>query len=173
MKIVKKLISKINDLTKIKSNALPKKLSATIRVALDDLAKVEKGSRFVVNMGTWFSRYYPSEPCQVCFAGAVMAKSLGCKASLIPNAINEISPTNFSPAIQKKLHALNRVRSYSVRSAVDTFYGDSSPQAKKFFTTNAELAISNTVAYVDYDADPEWWREGMNKIADHLESIGL
>ncbi len=53
---------------------LPKKPSALIRLALDDLRKVERSKKYVVDMGTYHEPEY--DGCHVCLAGAIMAKTL-------------------------------------------------------------------------------------------------
>ena len=53
---------------------LPSKPSDLIDLAVDDLERVEKDKRFVVDMGTYNS--HEAGKCHVCFAGSVMAKSL-------------------------------------------------------------------------------------------------
>lgn len=70
---------------------LPKKPSALILLALDDLAKAERSPRYRVDMGTYHGgsenlpQYDPATckvtrpkaaPCVVCLAGSVMAFSL-------------------------------------------------------------------------------------------------
>lgn len=167
----KTLITKLRDLLKIPAKTLPSKLSATIRVALDDLEKIERSSRFGVNMGSWFQRN--EEQCQVCFAGSVMAKTLGVSLRVLndkDNPSGEISPLEFKPAIRRKLFALNNVRAYSVALAVKQFYGEHSRSVDKF-----EGSDFNTydLTWVGYEEAPILWRQNMNKIADRLERIGL
>ena len=50
-------------------------LSAVIRVALDDLARVESDPRYKVNMTQWHRPI--AGVCHVCLAGAIMAETLG------------------------------------------------------------------------------------------------
>lgn len=54
---------------------LPDKLSDLIELALSDLAKVERSKRYAVDMK--FFHRPKGGTCHVCFAGAVMAKTLG------------------------------------------------------------------------------------------------
>jgi hypothetical protein len=65
---------------------LPDKLSDLIEVAVKDLEAVEQDPHYVVNMDTWHraeaqefrigQQVFEKEPCTVCLAGAVMAKTL-------------------------------------------------------------------------------------------------
>lgn len=169
-------INSINDLRKVPASALPRKLSATIRVALNDLKKVENSKRFSVDMGSWFSKYQPNRPCHVCFAGAVMANTLKLPLSALRyqregmTFYNEVHPGSFNDRIRDKLKALNCVRSYNISRAVDTFYGVDSPQTQKY---NAHDRVAIEGFYPAYEEDPEAWHRNMLRIADHLESIGL
>lgn len=171
----KKLITRISDLFKVKSEALPKTLSGTIRVALEDLEKVEHGARFKVNMGTWFSRYEPGEPCQVCFAGSVMAKTLGCSVRLLGNedGTGSLALRHFRPTVRRKLNSLNLVREYCIAAAIDGFYGENSRAAKRFFDTNGTRQITEGLSFVDYETNPVQWRDNMSLIANRLEAAGL
>ncbi len=54
----------------------PKKLSRLIRLALADLAKVERSKKYVVDMTWSWHSPQPSGKCAVCLAGSVMAKTL-------------------------------------------------------------------------------------------------
>lgn len=89
---------------------LPNKPSELIRVALDDLRKVERSPLYRVDMGEYHT---PNGKCAVCFAGAVMAKSLGTPPSQMA------WPETFGAATAKKLEALNALRTGWVESALD------------------------------------------------------
>ena len=84
------------------TDTLPDTLSDLLTVALDDLAKVEADPRYAVAMKDWH-RPYSTGRCNVCLAGAVMAKSLGCP-------IARIDPYELGQQIKTKLHVLNSLR---------------------------------------------------------------
>lgn len=91
---------------KKKQVSLPDKPSALIRLALRDLEKVEKvPAHYRVGMDEAFHCGMDgSEPCVVCFAGAVMAKTLGAGWK---------DPTIYVgsfPENSKKLHSLDYFR---------------------------------------------------------------
>jgi hypothetical protein len=64
---------------KKKQTKLPDKPSALIRLALRDLEKCERSKRYGINMAEW---HKPNGVCEVCLAGAVMAKTLSVPANV-------------------------------------------------------------------------------------------
>ena len=90
-----------------KITALPDKPSDLIDLALRDLETVENSKKYLVDMGTWHQANHSSDPwslCAVCFAGSVMAQSLG----VVPD--KNYLPADFPPFICCKLEALNSFR---------------------------------------------------------------
>ncbi len=83
---------------------LPKKPSALIRLALDDLRKVERSKKYKVNMNVYHIPF--DSICNVCLAGAVMAKTL----KIPPYSVS--STFNFNEG--DKLRAINWLRCGSV-----------------------------------------------------------
>ena len=55
---------------------LPDKLSDLFTVALDDLERCIADPRYEINMRDWISLNTSTKKCEVCMAGAVMAKTL-------------------------------------------------------------------------------------------------
>ena len=57
---------------------LPNKPSELIRLAIKDLSAVEKLKEYKVDMHTWHEapNDYNYYKCQVCFGGAVMARTM-------------------------------------------------------------------------------------------------
>lgn len=177
------------DLKKIPAAALPRKLSETIRVALTDLASVERSPRFIVDMGTWFQRSDPEDrqtPCEVCFAGSVMARTLGVSFKILsertanpefptsPYMRGGVTPEAFKQSIRRKLAALNRVREYNVVGAAESFYGKDSRAHTKLVNAIESYEISfPTGTNPSYEIDRDAWGHNMAKIADRLEAIGL
>lgn len=89
-------------------NKLPNTPSKLVAIARKDLRAVSKLKRYRINMGVWHCAVggvaTPETPCEVCQAGAVMARTL--KAD-----INEdLSNYSFDDATQDKLSALNYLR---------------------------------------------------------------
>lgn len=80
---------------------LPNKPSELILVALADLEAVEQDGRYHVEMMFWHEPSYSTGLCEVCLAGAVMARSLGTDSSTF--AI----PRSFDTKTSTKLEVLN------------------------------------------------------------------
>lgn len=82
----------------------PSKPSELIRLALRDLREVEADPRYAVNMADWHNPH--AEICHVCFAGAVMAKSLGTPVYEYSSYCDH----RFSTQWQRSLDALDSFR---------------------------------------------------------------
>lgn len=93
---------------------LPNKPSALLRLALDDLNKVEKQDGYKVNMASWHTPALAApatNKCQVCLAGAAMAKSLRGDSD------SDLTPTSYSDRTANKLFAINLFRIGNVGGA--------------------------------------------------------
>lgn len=53
----------------------PTTASAIIRLAINDLTKVEKNKNYKIDMTEWHLKF-ENGPCYVCLAGSVMANTL-------------------------------------------------------------------------------------------------
>jgi hypothetical protein len=140
---------------KKKSVVLPRKMSALITLALNDLIKVERSKKFVINMGDWHHAE-PDGKCSVCFAGAVMAKT--CKFSLEQNG--DVRP--------------NR---HSMGENMDQFFALDSLRQGEVKLAASELSL-DTVDGLDrdiasYHLDPKRFRSDMRKLASDLKKAGL
>ncbi len=60
---------------------LPNKLSDILTIALEDLDRVEADPTYSVDMGNWHYNNTDNGRCEVCLAGAVMAKTLGVSSN--------------------------------------------------------------------------------------------
>ena len=83
---------------------LPDKASELIRLAVNDLIAVEANPTYRIDMGTWHSGWSYTQPCLVCFAGAVMANT--CKV----HTSSVVYPDNFDRDTSSKLSALDFFR---------------------------------------------------------------
>jgi hypothetical protein len=94
---------------------LPQRPSALIKLACDDAEVVYRNPKYRLDLGEWHSTLEDSlGRCAVCFAGAVMAGTLGADPS------EELVPSDFG-ADERALAALNHFRlggSYGVRNGV-------------------------------------------------------
>ena len=69
-------------MTQLIKDKLPNKPSSLIRLAVNDLNKVEKDKNYKVYMGDWHNPYSNAKGlCEVCLAGSVLAKSLDFPAT--------------------------------------------------------------------------------------------
>lgn len=88
---------------------LPDKPSALLALALKDLASCEHNPlHYIVNMGVWVIQdpEYPSDPCIVCLAGAVMVQSLSITKTVVhPNDLHALCEAD-----RRKLMALDALR---------------------------------------------------------------
>lgn len=83
---------------------LPNKPSELIVLALADLIKCERSSKYAIAMDTgWHAPRSPST-CEVCLAGGVIAQTLGAS----PNDFK--MPTCYKIGLQRKLDALDDFR---------------------------------------------------------------
>lgn len=83
---------------------LPKKLSALLRLAVEDAKKCEVDDRYRFDMTSWHTHlvWGSDSKCAVCMAGAVMAKSLGA------SILRDFNPEDFEDA--ESLHVIDRMR---------------------------------------------------------------
>lgn len=107
--------------TKKRTPQLPKKMSALLRVAVRDAQALEKSKKYKLAMGDW---HVPADEsvsgkCEVCLAGSVMARTLGCNPS------ENMDPHELRPRLADALLAINCMRE-----------GD-------FFSAAAQLGLSD------------------------------
>jgi hypothetical protein len=108
---------------------LPSVPSQLIELALEDLEKVEKDDRYVVDMHVWHHSSPDDEwRCHVCLAGAVMAKSL----DFAPYECGDDPEDIMSPNLSQKLEALDCFRRGNVDQGlkymgIDTLVCDYKP----------------------------------------------
>lgn len=137
---------------------LPNKLSALIRVALDDLEKCENDGRYRINMDIWHDPDPAISVCYVCLAGAVMAQSL----KLAPSKSR--APSMF-PENQSKLYALNGIRSGHIYGPLlEMGVGvspDSMPEKLRKFSVTS------------YSRSPTQFKSDLRALADELEQYGF
>lgn len=161
----------------IKAKAKPKKvqigkiktLHKLLAVACNDFDAVLRDKRYAVNMGTWHQPYRTTfdfcsgehipagdNRCQVCLAGAVIAKSLGQSPS------DEIEFCAIEMDVQARLAALDSLRKGDVVNAVYSLYGGgvSSSKYSKAEDLNEKW---RPALFSTYDADNR--RDGRRLLA--------
>lgn len=128
---------------------LPDKPSALLRLALDDLAKVEALSdRYQVDMERWHLPDAARSKCSVCLAGSVMAMSLGADPTMALDPYEWWDDT-----IEKKLELLNELR-----------LGNTA-------TISGARCLSRSVPH--YSTSPTQFRTALLSLASDLEALGL
>jgi len=151
---------------------LPDKLSDLIVLALADLVKVERSKKYEVNMGVWHRLRQELEGprCAVCFAGAVMAKTLGAVWG------DELDPKSFGVDMVK-LYALNDVRCGNVASATMKFGLDheqaDSLQVAFYVAYRGGPPGSRWKGWPIYEDDKKGFRLEMRRLARFLRERGL
>lgn len=133
------------------TKSLPDKPSKLIRVALADLAKCERSKLYKIDMHHWHT---PNGKCKVCFAGSVMAQSLGCPRHKL------LVPDDFDADTENKLGALDDFRIGEVHVALRAL----------------ELPTDGLPEYRDiasYGAEPQRFKRDMLKLAKDLAEHGL
>lgn len=180
-------------------NKLPDTPSALIRVAIADMEKVlSMPQRYRIVMNTWHNpidiytqEEFASEDmrCCVCFAGSVMAQTLGIDDKLsVDVADDEVAfmvrsikkngdfhtPVYIDEDTSRKLFALNEFRAGSPMSGIITFYRHL-PEKELDFHRKRWLAHPYSSRMITpYKADhPEIFLQEMRELADHLEQAGM
>lgn len=166
---------------KVNPKLLPERLSAGIRLAVADVVAVERSKKFSMEMSTWLNpKRGVGKTCEVCFAGAVMVKTLGAPSTVdkykpmedIYDELIGTSPQHFDPAVSNKLNALDYVREYNVVEAIES-YSSYVGTAPNFAYAGCDNEIfCQGLDTVDYHRNPEEWKENMLTIADRLEAFG-
>ena len=136
---------------------LPDRPSALIRVALEDLARIEKTPGYVVNMRRWHEPLGDGH-CAVCFAGGVMATRLGLQPD--EDFRTTLGKTMILDPVMRKIFALNNLRVGDTSTAFECL-GLSEKEGKRF---NRGIAHYNAFATA-FQAD-------MERLADDLEAAG-
>jgi len=154
---------------------LPDKPSALIRLAIDDITKVEQmKTKYKIDMDTWhqpattvtdpndFNYEYsanhdPKKRCAVCLAGSVMACTLKVDPTL------DVTTDNFDKDTENKLDAIDAFRCGDLHHAFETL-----GLAKKF-----PRYLMDEIEMVDYSSSPKKFKEEQLHLADVLEALGF
>jgi hypothetical protein len=137
---------------------LPAKPSALILLALADLEWAERNPDYAVNMGHWHSgKNEGRNVCTVCFAGAVMAKTLHADSKF------DFTPFNFSEPNEIRLDVIDDFRGGNIGLAcakldIPVFDED----------VGAEVRVRIT----PYSDDPELFKAEMRLLAKLFKRFG-
>lgn len=133
--------------------------SIAIRQALTDLEAIEKDKRYDVNMNSYHSATEFGTTCEVCFAGAVIARS-GNEPTM------EIVPEMFTKKVSGKLHGLDDFRQGHIYEGLQEF-------GIKEDKIPLVLKVSLAIDLADYDRNKKQFKKDMLQIACELEKFGL
>lgn len=142
---------------------LPDTLSGLIRVSLADLQACEIDDNYDISMNEWHA---PADEhntnCEVCMAGAVMAKTLDMPRD------GYYAPTDFRSSagdITRKLYAINDLRTGAVNFALTTMRKGVPDSMQNIHSLNRSI--------VEYHCNEELFHRQLNRLADDLEKKGL
>lgn len=140
---------------------LPDKPSALIRLALEDLKKVEQDDNYIVNMNQWHMPIVGYK-CQVCLAGAVMVKEFDAPRDefLTPGSYEITPPDDLEAHNYNRLCSLNEFRQGMIKSG--------------FLNLGLELpqGLPRAIVVTDYEHSPRKFYEDMEAMAKLLEEHG-
>ena len=138
---------------------LPELMSVLITVALADLEAAENTPTLKVDMNYWHSPQQGKaiELCYVCFAGSVMAQTLGV------SDIENVNPDDFSRWNRSRLQALDCIR-----------YGNLSDAFNEMFPLeDVPENFPKDRAVAEYGHYPDAFKRDMKQIIAELESAGF
>lgn len=151
-------------------NRLPKKPSKLIRLAIEDLEKVEKlPHKYEIDMGQWHTpQNYGDHKCSVCLAGSVMAMRFHADPK------DEIKPRDFArvfkfipSSTQNRLIALDWFRRGHVKAGLREL-GYPGHIIESFTDLDSETP------YLYWsEHEPARFKKPLLELADKLEQRGL
>jgi len=160
------------------------KLSDVIALALEDLKLAEGNRQYKIDMGDFhnpfeFDEAYDAKEdkdvkCVVCFAGSVMAFTLGAQPT------DEKTPGDYDDVTRRKLEAIDEIRTGDVVSALQTFAGYK-PDSYEHNVTNADRKAAEWIdansgvcsAMPDYEDDADDFKDKMEVLIALMRYKGL
>ena len=149
-----------------KQMILPRVPSALITLAIDDLELVERDRRYSVNMNTWHRpgvthklSLSASGACQVCLAGAVMAKSFGVSVH------EDVVPSQFTGNYDA-LMTLEQLRQGFVALAFVMLLNE------ERYSNKALKWLPECVKVRSYEVNPEAFKRRMRAMARWFKRHG-
>lgn len=142
------------------------KLSDLIIIALEDLRKCELMPKvYTIDMGTW---HEPNSHCAVCFAGAVMAQTLGVSPK------NRTGPGRY-PTLHHAFMALDSTRAGFIGLALD-YYNVSRDAAELVVNLLCKRGFlmldQHSVVVTTYADNKKLFKQQMKSIAKALRAHG-
>lgn len=134
---------------------LPKKLSSLAKIAIGDLVKAERSSRYQIVMDTWHSPAIGR--CSVCLAGSVIAFSLDKQ----PDRRYLPEDTDFP----NQLYALDKLRKGHVADALENM--------GRLTLNNLDDAYELSRTMPTYEDNPGKFKRAFRKLIKDMEAVGL
>lgn len=156
------------------------KLSEITRLALNDLKKAEACGLYHLDMGTYHDPIEDAEPgdpkCTICFAGSVMAFSLGAKIteSKAASDYGDEDDTTY-----RKLVAIDALRDGCVEAALDVLYGENddfesaAPPAQKAAAEWIDAHSNLSHSMTRYENNEEGFKAEIEVLIALMEYKGL
>lgn len=169
--MTKKVTKKVTKKAQIK---LPSKASDLIDLAVKDIEAVERSKKFKIGMdrvyhGTLIDSTSGRKVCEVCFGGAVLAKSIGCEPTEAgtTKAKNLLDENN---SLAKKIFALDSFRVGEVIHGLTQLRGaDLSAAVEKKLYSHGIYDFEAT----EYSKNPLAFKLEMRTLAFKLRQVGL
>lgn len=150
--------------------------SAKIRLAIDDLERVEHSEQYAIDMETWHTPDNTSTICYVCFAGAVMANRHAIQPNqtyvgpFVADGPNEYS---CSTRWDELFGALDELRTGHVEAFLSMDGTVPKDHALAFaMTQSPEDPFGCFPGHVHYEDDPGGFKAWARGIADKLHALG-
>ncbi len=145
-------------------NKLPNKPSELLEVAMHDLSLVERSSKYKVDMWSW---HKPTGAgyCEVCMAGAVMAKTLHVDSKVYKTA------SSFDARTDRKLWFISKASVTGFTGEADMI---SEVRAAFHLCIGRETVVKiRKVAILKYSTSPRAFKARVRKIIRLLKEAGL
>lgn len=161
-------------LRNVPGDSLPDTLHELLGLALKDASWAMESPNYSLNMGSWHEPYLGGEDewaCDVCLAGAVMARSLGADISL------GLCP-EVGSAAGNKLRAINSMRGGYFYEAYSLCYGEKKrgPEVNEKMDEVSEIygCLSSKFGNDGLDGtlvEPYWTDDDTDRWFDAFEEI--
>ena len=143
---------------------LPATLHETLKVALDDYKKVLLDPNYNIKMSVWHEPDDGGKTCNVCLAGAVIAKTL--KVS-ITDAVGTPDEC-WGDDIAKPLYALDKLAEFNILGAWEMMYGSLKNAPGSIFKLHKFYR-----PFPSRFQDPNDWFHNMHMMREDLKKEGI
>lgn len=178
-------------------DTLPNTLSDLVLLALKDLSLIRREpKKYEIDMDYWHgtAAAHSDDLCAVCFAGAVMAKTIN--TVITPDTV--VRATDLPRELRHKMYALNEIRSGCVEEAIEEMIKALNAKIRPprklitkyetLLTTISFMGVTEAREYIgmknshipDFDSIDEHspntyqeWRKAMKRLAKALARQGI